>query len=547
MAGFRVTEGSRDDRIRQDVAPPRKLTLVLSNSRIQQLGCAIFLMAIYALAWNLQDQLFINYDVSWLLLATKRLLAGGTYAHDFFETNPPLILYLYLPPVILNKLLTVNMVLIFRGYIFFIASLMLVLCWGLGRKIFSEQDTWLAYLFFLAMALVFLVLPCFEFGQRDHLLVVLALPYLLLVVCRLQGEKFNSGYAAGLGLLAGLGFAIKPHFLMLPLLVEGYYAFYKKDKLAWLRPETLIIMLTIMIYVSSIFIFHPDYIYIVVPYSLRLYYRAVSQSWFALLLNGTVAYCGLSVLSYFIENKESRYQTLNTVLLLALLGSLFSYFAQRTTFYYHLVPALSLAFLLLLMLFYSLLSGLSRRWPEIIFASFLGALFFIFPAWIFCNLYWNSLTYKKQTLDQVTVFMNTYARQAPVYFFVATASYAFPAVDYTTTTIAPRFYFLWMVSGLVNQALDLAQHPGRPISEQYNKDKNFLLNMIADDLYQYKPRFVFVDQSADKYRIRDKNFNYLTYFSDNEKFRHEWSNYHYFATLEQNGLYKLGVYERKKV
>jgi len=501
-------------------------------------------MAVYILAWQLQSQLVLNYDVSWLMHAARRLLAGGTYSQDFFETNPPLILYLYLPPVILSKVLAADPILIFHEYIFLLASLSLVLSSILLRKIFTQNSALLANAFLLMLALVYLVLPCYDFGQRDHLLVLLAMPYLFLVVCRLQGKTIRPFYAFSLGVLAGLGFAIKPHFLITPVLVELYYIFYKRNNWAWLRPEIVTILAILVIYALSIFIFQPDYLYIVVPYSLRLYYSAVSQPWSALLLNSVVLYCAVPLIFYFVQYKENPYKNLSTVLALALLGFLLSYFAQRMIHFYHLIPALSLALLLMLVLFSSFLAEVPKRGPEGSFAVFLGVLIFIFPVWLFSNLYWGSLEYKRETLSKLAAFMETQAKQESVYFFVTAGSYAFPTVDYTDSRIAPRFYFLWMAAGLANRELELAGTREADLLEQQRKDKNFLVNMVADDLYKYKPRFIFVDQSEDKYRVKDRNFDYLTYFSTNQKFRQEWKNYRYFTSLEQKGLYKLGIYKR---
>src|SRR3954447_3570797 len=45
-----------------------------------------------------------NHDNEWLLIASERLLAGGTYRTEIVEPVPPLILVLNIPAVILAKL-----------------------------------------------------------------------------------------------------------------------------------------------------------------------------------------------------------------------------------------------------------------------------------------------------------------------------------------------------------------------------------------------------------------------------------------------------------
>ncbi len=505
------------------------------------------LLLISLLAWKIQTTLFLNYDVSWLLEATRRMLAGGTYARDFFETNPPLILYLYLPPVMLSKLSAIPLPLLFRGYLFLLACLSLGLCSYLVKKIFQRTEGLISTLFLLTLAVIFLILPCHDFGQRDHLLIILSLPYFLLMVCRLQKIVLPYSLALILGFVAALGFSIKPHFLIAPLLIEIYYGFYTKNLKAWLRPESLMILLIVSLYVGFIFLFYPDYLYIIVPYSLRLYYSGVSQPWTALALNPVALFCLIPIIFYCFSDQKNFYPYLNLsrILFLGLLGFFLAYFAQRMTHYYHLIPVFSFALLLLLIEMGSLYSSGSRRWPEGVFAAFLALLLFTMPLGIFYKLYVSSLNYKKATLKQLTNFLNEYARKELVYFFVTAGSYAFPTLDYTATKMAPRFYFLWMAAGLANQSLALGQ-ASLAVLEQYRRDKNFLINMVADDLYQYKPRYIFIDQSKEKYRIQDKNFDYLAYFLGNAKFQQEWQHYRYFTTLEVQGAYKLSVYSRKK-
>src|SRR5258706_765354 len=67
---------------------------------------------------------------------------------------------------------------------------------------------------------VLLVYPQGSFGQREHLLVILSLPYLLLATVRAQLLPIDPWRAALIGLVAAVGIGIKPHFAFLPVLIE---------------------------------------------------------------------------------------------------------------------------------------------------------------------------------------------------------------------------------------------------------------------------------------------------------------------------------------
>jgi hypothetical protein len=63
--------------------------------------------------------------------------------------------------------------------------------------------------------------PGFSFGQREHACVLFGMPYLAAAVLRLQGGQISrKSLATCIGVLAGIGFALKPHFLAVPALVE---------------------------------------------------------------------------------------------------------------------------------------------------------------------------------------------------------------------------------------------------------------------------------------------------------------------------------------
>src|SRR3990167_3346116 len=95
-------------------------------------------ISIYLLAFLLQTQLLLNWDVSWLMLTTKKLLSGGHYGKDFFEINPPMILYLYIPPVLISKFFLISRIFALRIYIFLLTSISLLLCYPLLKKILAN-------------------------------------------------------------------------------------------------------------------------------------------------------------------------------------------------------------------------------------------------------------------------------------------------------------------------------------------------------------------------------------------------------------------------
>src|SRR5579872_5799385 len=142
----------------------------------QRIGFWSIIIAIYFLSWFVQSSLLLNSDVSWLMLAAKRMLSGGIYKDNFFEINPPMILYLYTPAVLLKKILQINTDLAIKIYFFTVASVSFLMCLFLAKKIFNEKDTLISAVFLISITVLFLFFPLFEFGQREHFLIILTLP-----------------------------------------------------------------------------------------------------------------------------------------------------------------------------------------------------------------------------------------------------------------------------------------------------------------------------------------------------------------------------------
>jgi hypothetical protein len=373
------------------------------------LGILAIMAGIYLLAGFMQANMLLNWDVSWLIHASSRLLAGGTYHADFFEINPPMILYHYIPTVLIAKIFSINFMLALRIYVFSLAGLSLCLCLTLIQKIFTPKDEALAGIFFIVLTCVFLLVPVYEFGQKEHLLILFTLPYLLLVSSRLQGVTVKTSLAITIGILAGLGFAIKPHFLIMLTLVELYYILRTKKLLACIRIETLVMAAIFIIYLASVFVFFKEYIFVIIPYITHFYYSGFSSPWTQLLFNQVTLFAYFVTIFYLLQMGKNPYQTLCSVLLAAMLGALVSFGLQHTLWYYHVIPVLSLAILLLTLLFFIFAQQCAVLRTEYIMVGSLGLLFALFSV---INGMWTILV-----LQPIIFFSFSCGIFAPLLYF----------------------------------------------------------------------------------------------------------------------------------
>jgi hypothetical protein len=364
----------------------------MALANIQRIALLGILAAIFILAWKIQQHMLLNWDVSWLIHASSRWFAGGSYSQDFFDPDPPMILYLSLPVSLIAKQFSLSLTETFRGYLFCLCAISLLSCHQLLKSIFSVKDKLVSRFFLATIAFVFLLIPTYELGQRENLLLILMMPYLLCAHLRIENKNINRYFGIFIGLFAAFGFALKPYFIITFILLEIYVILRTKSILALVRSETLTIISILAIYAASLFIFYPDYLFIIIPYASR-HYAGFNDSLKTLLTYPPAIYCFFSLLFYLALKNFNSYKSLLTVLAIALIGLLISFYLQHAIFYYRIIPAFSIAILLLSLIFCLCIANTQQPWVRIslLTAALCGFLFY------YCSDLWTILVFSPFT------------------------------------------------------------------------------------------------------------------------------------------------------
>lgn len=504
--------------------------------RALYLSAACFLLI---LAYIVQCLGSLNSDVASLLYDTKLILMGGTYVKDFFETNPPLILYLYAPVILIGKVTSFNLASIFRAYVIFLVLISVTCCVKLLEQIFVKRaDYFIFKIVTFILFFILLFLPASEFGQREHFLMILMLPYLFSAVLAAQNKEIPRFFAVLIGVMAGLGFGLKPYFLLPVIFIELYFIFTRRYLLAWVRVESVTCLIVLIIYLSSIFIFQEDYIKIMLPLISHLYFVSIEESWSLIFFRPSVIFCCLAWGYFFIFNKNNQ-RELATILMLALTGMIAAFIVPRSAWYYHVLPALSLACLLVWLYIYCAITTqfkgklLSKIDVCILIAASL--LMFTIPfVYYFFNTEKAIMEKNSNHFHLLTTYINSLPQPQKLYCFSAnTTMDCFPLVYQTHSAFAGRFPLFWWLRGLVKMEIDLGKHPLPPLIA---KDKRYLIDVIADDLNRYHPNIIIVNKLFTGQELGN-DFDFISYFSGNVKFRAAWRHYHYLKTINVYQLY----------
>ncbi len=282
---------------------------------------------------------FINHDTAWYLHAGAQYLEGGELYRDVFvEVNPPLGFFLALPPVILARLSGLFAVDLFVVYFYGLIVVSLLVTW---RLLSADHDLAPASrrgLLILA-TVIMTICPADQFGQREHFLMVLVLPYLVLAVLTARGLRLSWAAAMGLGLAAGLGFALKPHYLLVPLALEAYRFAATRRWQTLLRPETLGLAATVAIYAAVVVWVTPEYLSRILPYALEVYNQAYRNPLWVVLWRIETVMLPVGCIVHFATRRNQQVPELGDVFMIASSVFFIAYVAQMKGWSYHLYPA----------------------------------------------------------------------------------------------------------------------------------------------------------------------------------------------------------------
>ncbi len=299
------------------------------------LGLVLVLIFIYPLR--------INHDVALYLEIGDFILEGKIPYVDYIEVNLPLIHYINVIPVLLSRILLTNPIKIFLPLVFLLTILCIASIHYSLRILPSGEKiaTW-AITFGIAI-FTLIVFTLNDFGQREHLFVLLYFPYFFIRWDRWQGVEVNPRIAILAGISAGIGVLLKPYFVIILVATELYWFVTKRDLKTMLNLE--LIMATI---IAVLYLFH----FFVIPTSMR---TALFGELLPSMLSGYSAYgyhripnllgcispiILITILFFLVRRWDRAYWTLISPLLVFTISAIVVYVLQRKGWIYHAYPAL---------------------------------------------------------------------------------------------------------------------------------------------------------------------------------------------------------------
>ena len=501
---------------------------------------AIVVVALVLAGQWLQSRVHLNHDVSYFAHLSRWLLQGRTLGNDLFDGNLPMVWGLFMPAAVLvqsNLLDEPSAVRVVFWAYFLISTALLISV--LARRESRSRAASLGWV--VAFVVVATLGPGFSFGQREHACVLFAMPYLAAAVLRLQGEQGpRTSIAVVIGLLAGIGFALKPYFLAVPLLVELLLL----ARLGWrsllVRIESLVLAFTVLAYVVAAGLLIPDYLETTIELT-RSTYWAYDTGDFSVILERYARVVQPALYGLLIALVTRTWSWQHTVMLLAGLGYTASYFVQSKGFVYHAYPVLvcSMAFLGI-----CLGQGLARAWTgwretrNVLQVALMSVVVLLalpptkrfhddVVRWYFTyNIAWGPTgQFRQAVIDTV----NHFAPTRKLHFFAFT-THPFPGFPTASYTIAD-----WSGSTMVQSLIpayarrDEVTDPA--LRERVIRAGEYQRRMVIEDFERRPPSIVFAERNRVRFGMSGRQFDDIAFYLKDPRFQRIWKDYEEYPPL----------------
>jgi hypothetical protein len=468
---------------------------------------------------------------------------GARLAVDFLEVNPPLVFWLAMVPVAVGRI---------TGISAHQVMLILLVLLSAGSLIVSERV--LARLpnlpevtrraFILAATFAVFVLPLLDFSQREHLALVLTLPWICLAIVRASGGSISSAAAVGIGLAGAVGFSLKPHFLCAWLLVEAYLV-HRTGWRTLYRMESIVLAGAGILYAAVVLLLTPDYL----PMALTL--RPLYSSYLNNGIEGTL-FLGLHTpWPWFLFvalahwHVDRRPDASRSVLAAATLGFFLGAVLQQKGLGYHFLAANGFGFLLLVAVVLRTAGGL-LWYPSAVIVR-LGWL--LVPALVLSASASTLLEIRAPdrtaynadpSLDLLVPVVRREAAGGRIMVLSSNPASAWPLTTEAGTEWSSRYMSLWPLAALYHDQLVADDHGPivfQPLAKRVGPERQFH-DAVIDDLDRYRPRLLVVLERNESVGGAGgaARLDYLAYFGEDPRFVQFFADY---RDIGEVGLYRL--------
>lgn len=433
----------------------------------------------------------LNHDASWILDIARQVRSGANLYVDIIELNPPLIVWINIPVSALSDILGTPVGLSFR---ITTLTLCLISISFSAKTLHGKIDKNLEWPLLFIACYALIGAAGYDFGQREHLTVILCLPYIAIATLRIQGIHTPKTFDVAAAIFAAIGFLIKPYFLLVPLSVEILVA---RTTRRWLDESAYIIATASFVYAILIFKYTPEYINLAKMVSTVYGIGYLGNEFLDFLY---VPNFQIASILIFITFSTSRALPIHfQAVFVAALSFACAALIQNKAWSYHWYPALAFSWILFCVAVTKLTTSNNEKQPS---TNVLGGLMLIFSATALFSA--PGKGYAENPAPKLLTPVIKELGGGPVMIFSNSLRVSYPLVTQTGIGSSSRLPTVVLLSASINSK---------------NTDfENYLRKIIIEDMRKIPPHILIVEMEP---RGMTQPFDFITYFSQDPIFTEE--------------------------
>lgn len=444
----------------------------------------------------------LNGDAAAILSFADRMLDGERLYRDLIDVNPPVMFWLSVPPAAFARGSGVALTSAMSAW----TGVLILAAAALSLRVYGRPST--AVLVMVVASVV--VLASHNHSQREHVFVILTLPWLAACLARVDGRGIGLEAALAAGLLAAVGTAIKPYFA-LPILAVELGVLAAIGWRGWIRrPELIGLAVGGAAMIVAVLVFASAWLTEIVPLVARHYASTGWDTALSVLLEEERPELALALLLLTLDRRAR-------VPALCGLGALAAAMVQGKGWDYHLLPAWA-AFLLALGVLFD------RAWGTAAAAVALGVTLLLVPPLEAEGNHPTSLE------RQMTEALRSHAESGPVLWLTSSIWPHFPAVLDARVRLAGPYMNLWLLQALYRTVpLDAAGEPvyrPNPVGDEADVRRHLTRALLVD-----RPSLILVAPAREEIGFAGQTFDYLDWLAADPLAAAALATYHPVATI----------------
>jgi hypothetical protein len=312
---------------------------IASLARAPKSGRAFLLVITLLAAASIALRGEATPDVSWLITMCERILNGERAYVDIIDTTPPAPMLLYMPGVIVAKIvgITPEAATFAFAYVGVFGSL-----WLTSRIMpeFLKDCGPSAWLVLAPAAIVLLILPRDVFAQREYFAAAFALPMTAVFIRHADNQSWPTLADRVLAaILGGLSIAIKPPLFALPGVFVAIYYLARTQSLSFLLTSGLAAAAAISaVLTAAALAAFPDYLGEMSDFMRDVYVPQLDPALTFLGDRGCLGVLSCLALTVLL-GLPGGVPAPAAIAAIAAAGFIAAYFIQGKFFHYHIYPA----------------------------------------------------------------------------------------------------------------------------------------------------------------------------------------------------------------